>query len=254
MYRILILPLALGLLLGLAPLAPAQDDARAILDKALKAHGGADKLAQLKDKGVQQKAKGTLHHPAVGDIEFTMENAVQMPNKLKIVMQMSIGGMNITSTQVYDGEHFWLNVNGMSLDQLIDDKALAEIKEQIYLERIVGLAFLKDKGAELSPLGEGQVAGKPAVGVKVASPGHRDVNLWFDKATGLLAKIENRVVDFQTKQEKSQEKLLSEYKEVDGYRRPTKVVINQDDKKFMDVEITDVKIVDKIDDSEFTKP
>jgi len=252
MRRLLILPLAFGILLGFAPRLRAQDEARAIVDKAVKAMGGEEKLAKLRDMGATSKGKGTLH--LLGGIPFTMENAVQFPDKLKIVMDLSVNGMDITTIQVFNGEKFWLNVNGQSLDNLFDDKTLAEVKEQLYQERLVGLAFLKDKNVELSPLGEVQLDGKPVVGVKIASKGHRDVNLWFDKETGLLTKIENRVVDIQTKEEKSQEKILSDYKDVDGYLRPSKVVINQDGKKFMDVEITDVKLVDKLEDSTFAKP
>jgi hypothetical protein len=252
MRKVLFHGVVVGLLLGLATRAPAQE-AQAIIDKAIKAHGGEEKLKTLMEKGAQSKSKGKLE--LLGGVDVTVEAFIQFPdNKFKSVMQLNINGMNVTTTQVFNGDKFWLNVNGQDLSNLLDDKALAEVKEQLYLERAAVLVFLKDKSVELSPLGEGKHDGKDVVGVRVSSKGHRDVSLWFDKGSGLLTKIEHRVLDFMSKEEKSQEKVLLDYKDTDGYLRPTKVIINQDGKKFMEMDVLEAKVVDRFDDSVFAKP
>lgn len=245
--------LAFALVFALAARGQANDDARAIIDKAIKAHGGEERLAKFKDAAIESKAKGTVN--ALGNqLDFTLETYVQMPDKLKTVMHLTLNGMNYTTTQVFNGDKFFLNVNGMSLDNLLDDKAKEEVKEQLYSEGLARLAFFKDKSVELAPLGEIKVEGKDAVGIRLSSKGHRDASLYFDKTTGLLVKIENRIVDFTTKQEKMQTKILLDYKVEDGFPRPTRVIVNHDDQKLMEAEITEVKVTEKFDESVFAKP
>jgi hypothetical protein len=70
----------------------------------------------------------------------------------------------------------------------------------------------------------------------------------------LLVKIESRAMDFMTMQEVGQEMILSDYKEHEGFQSPRMLVINREGKKFLEREVTDFRIVDKIDDSVFAKP
>ena len=106
----------------------------------------------------------------------------------------------------------------------------------------------------MAPLGEVKVDGQPALGIRVSSKGHRDVNLYFDKAKGLLVKVETRDVDLLTGQEVTTEKIMSDYKEVGGLLRPSKVRVLRDGKKLMDLEMEEVKLVDKFDKEFFDKP
>jgi len=161
-------------------------------------------------------------------------------------------GQKVTQTTVFDGTNGWVNVNGMNID--LDEKLMAELKEASYLLQIGRLAGLKGKGFELSLLGESKVNDRPAVGVKVASKGHRDINLYFDKETGLVAKMEHRALDAMTMQEVTQERIILEYQDTEGQKMPKKVLVNRDGKKFMELEVTEIKFPDKIDDSEFAKP
>src|SRR5207253_1605637 len=97
--------------------------------------------------------------------------------------------------------------------------------------------FLKDKSVELSPLGEVKVNDRPAVGVRIASKGHRDLNLYFDKETGLMAKIERQALDTQTMQMVTEERIIQEYQVVDGMKVAKKVLVNRDGKKFTEAEV-----------------
>ena len=51
-----------------------------------------------------------------------------------------------------------------------------------------------------------------------------------------------------------QESLYADYKEMDGAKVPMKVTINREGKVYVESESTDVKPVDKLDDSTFGKP
>ena len=80
---------ALGLLLGLAQAARAgEDEAAAIIDKAVKAH--FPKGLDTKNQGLRSRSKGTLHVMGL-DLEFTQELAVQSPNNLPTNSRIAAG-------------------------------------------------------------------------------------------------------------------------------------------------------------------
>src|SRR5262249_18748106 len=142
--------------------------------------------------------------------------------------------------------------NGMPLD--VADKAKALLKDTAYAMQVGQLVpLVKEKGFELSSLGEVKVNGKPAVGVLVKSKGHKDISLFFDKETGLLAKTESRGADPTTGMEFTEEHIITEYQKVDGLPAPKKGVINHDGKKHAEMEIEEYKFLEKLDDSEFKK-
>jgi hypothetical protein len=235
-------------MLGLAQRTMAADEPKDIIAKALKAHGGADKLAKL--QAMQIKTKG--HLDLLGGFDFTQEMAVNLSGKLKDTMKMDIMGNAVTVITVYDGKQGWLNVNGMTMD--MPEAVLEAMKEAVYMMGLTQSTLLNDKEVQLALVGEMKVNDKPAVGVKVSSKGHKDINLYYDKETGLLAKIEHRALDFQTMQEVAEERIITEYQEVDGLKTGKKVTINRDGKKFLDAEVTEVKFTGMLDDSEFAKP
>jgi len=225
----------------------AADEAQAIIEKAIKAHGGIEKLS--KDRALQTKSKGTID--VAGGITYTQETSLQS-GKFKDVMQLSVAGMDITVTTVYDGTNAWLNANGTT--QELKDKLLEEVKEAAFTTKLGKMVFLKDKSVELSPLGEVKVQDRPAVGIKVVTKGHRDLNMYFDKESGLLAKMERQAFDAMNQKEVPEERIVLEYQEVEGLKVAKRVLINRDGKKFMEAEVLDVKFPDKLDDSEFAKP
>jgi hypothetical protein len=249
MRRFLLPTLAVSLLLvGRSP-ARAQDDVQAIIAKAIKAHGGEEKID--KHKAAQIKMKGIVH--IMGGINYTEDAAFHLPNKIKSVQRLEINGQQVTITIGYNGKEAWMNLNGMNIDQMID-KITELLKEQAYMSEVSRLTPLKDKKFELSALGEAKVEGKPALGVRVSSKGHKDVNLYFDKATGLLTKVEHRTIDPASGKELNEERVITEYKDVDGEKEVKKAVVYRDGEKYVDAEVVEIKHLDSIDDSEFNKP
>jgi hypothetical protein len=228
--------------------ATAQDEAQKLIDTAIKAQGGLEKLSKV--RAVQLKTKGTLE--VMGGLAFTQEISLSPPDRFKEVMHLEAGGKAITIITVFDGKKGWLSVAGETKE--VEGKILEELKEGAHLARVMRLVFLKDKSVELSPLGEVKVNDRPAVGVKVACKGHRDVDLFFDKGTGLVAKVVRRGVDLMTDQEITEERVITEYQEVEGQKTPKKAVVSRDGKKFLEVEVLEVKYPAAIDDSEFAKP
>jgi hypothetical protein len=249
--RSFLLPfVAICLLPGLADrIRAADDDLRAVVDKAIKAHGGEARLTKF--KAGTSKTKGTLYVQG-NKLPFTQEASVQFPNQVKSVLEIEAGGQKITITTVFNGKKGWLNIGGNTTD--MDDKLLDLVKNEMYVAEVMRLTGLKDKTYELSPLGEAKVDGKAAIGIRVASKGRPDVNIYFDKASGLMAKVEHRSMDPMSGKEFTEEKLLSDYHDADGLKSPKRVVINHDGDKFMDAEEVESKHVESLDESVFAKP
>jgi hypothetical protein len=249
MRKVLCVSAAACLVLALAGRASAQSEARGVIEKAIKATGGADKLAKLKVSKAKFKGKGTFEGVTVA---LTGEIAHQLPRQMKVEVQVEVQGQNVDLVYVVNGDKAWLRVLGETME--LKGEELADEKEALYAEHVETLVpLLKDKGFTLDPLGEIKVNGRQAVGVKVASRGHKDVNLYFDKATGRLAKAERRALN-EDKQEVTEEKFYSDYKDVDGVRVPMKVAVHHDGKAFLEMEMTEYSFLDRIDDSEFARP
>src|SRR5206468_2395540 len=156
----------------------AQDEARALLDKAIKANGGEEALRKY--KAGQFKGKGTLE--IAGGLAITQEATYLLPDKFKEVVDFEINGQKINVVSVFDGTKFSLKINGQEMK--IDDKILSELKELSHLIQVSRLVVLKDKAYELTPLGEAKVEGKAALGLRVVRQGYKDISLYFDKESG----------------------------------------------------------------------
>jgi hypothetical protein len=241
---------ALVLWLGWGLCAPAQEDeARALLARAIKAHGGPKALATL--AAVQQRGKGQVYTPL--EAPFTVEILYQFPDRSKIALEVEVKGKSYMYIRVFDGKKGWVkdftgNTNAM------DAQELAEARQLMTVEKAIGLVALADKSYQLSSLGKTKIDGREAVGLRVTKDGCRDVSLFFDSATHLLLKAEYRALDLN-KQEVTQEKLFSDYKTLPGgLKVPGKMVLLNDGKRFVEIEISETTVVERHDDSAFAKP
>jgi hypothetical protein len=244
-----LVPVVAGLLLALAPRSDAQDDPRSIIEKAIKAHGGADKLAKL--NAMEMRASGTLQLMGL-TIPFTKETAAQISGQLKEVLELDINGARTTAVTVFDRNRGWISTNGVNVD--MDDTMVREFQEAVYQMALGKLVFLNDSHFTVSPLGEIRVNDRPAAGIKVACPGHRDVRLYFDKVTGLMAKKETQTVDLKTHQEVSEETFIREFQEKDGLKTARRIEVRRDGNKILEAEVLDVRFPAKLDDDLFARP
>jgi hypothetical protein len=225
------------------------DDSKDIIAKAIKAHGGEE--VRAKQKAGQLKVKGKIE--ILGGLDFTQESSFMLPDKFKEAVDMEVMGQKVHVVTVKNGDKVEIVANGQ--DVPVDDKVKTLIKNTLYVMKVGQLtSLLKDKEFELSALGEVKVNDKPAVGVLVKSKGHQDVSLYFNKETHLLAKIEHRTVDPQTGNEITEERIITEYGKTGDVPTAKKMLINHDGNKFMEAEVLETKLLEKLDDSEFAKP
>ncbi len=231
--------------------ARADDEAKRIIAAAVKAHGGAEKLAKANAK--PSITKGKLKVFANGmEFDATLE-ASSDGKRFRQEIKLTIMGTDIEQTVVFDGKEVWIAANGKVVSTLSKKEELELIKEAMHAEKI-GNMVLDDKDLEFSIIGEDKVGDTPVVGVRVSKKGRKDVSLYFDKKTHLLKKVESRGMVYQSNQEVAQERIVDEYKDVNGVMRPGKMTVNQDGKKAVEMEFTSYETVDSLDDATFKKP
>lgn len=244
----------LGILLILVGFARSgeEKDLRAIIDKAIVATGGAKKLARF--QSLSMKAEGKIFILGGDGLPFTGEWHVDSYKQIRFGMDLSIMGQNVNVTVVVTGDKGWIKAANEVKDMTADE--LAEQKENMYAEWATSLLPLKDKAFQLSALGETKVEARAAVGVRVSKKGHRDLNLYFDKADGILLKSETMVKDVQGggNKEMNQESFYSEYKEADGVKHPSKLTIKRDGNAFLTCTFSEFRPHEKLDKSLFERP
>ncbi|HTU18731.1 MAG TPA: hypothetical protein VMG10_11775 [Gemmataceae bacterium] len=244
---------ALGVVGLLAFVIPvhADDDAklREVIARAIKVHGGMDKLTKLKANVF--KSKGKFYGLGEG-LDYTEEFAIQLPKRFRIEVHSKAGDREFTFVQIYDGNKGWNKIGDKTEE--MNKEMLAEAKEDMNAAAVSHLIFLKDKEYKLSPLGAAKVGDRPTIGIRVARKGYRDVSLFFDKEKGLLVKMETRGQDPRRGEEYTATTLYDDYKKVEGVMVAHKITIKHDGKRFVDGEMTEVKLSEKLGDSMFEKP
>ncbi|MFO0965189.1 MAG: hypothetical protein U0793_06340 [Gemmataceae bacterium] len=242
----------LSLFLVLAALGTAGDaekEAGAILDKAIKAH--FPKGIDTKNKGLRTKSAGKIHVMGV-DLDFTQQVSVQAASKFKEAIEMTFMGKTINVTTVFNGKDAWIKAGDKDIK--VTEEIMGELKDAAYVMGLMQGLFFKDKGLKFSLLGEHKFKGKASVGVNVSREGKKDVSLFFDKTTGLLSKVEIRKRDIMSGMEVQEERFILDYQDVEGRKVAKKVEVLRDGKEFLEAEVTEVQILEKLGDDEFAQP
>jgi len=239
------LRLILPLLVLPAASLPASDreDALLVIDRAIKFQGGEDGLRKAQT-GVR---KGTGNLVVGGaDIPFTDEVTFALPDKVRMAVELSKRIQIITVVNAGQG---WQRSGGAAND--LGKEHREELSEELYIWWLTTLVPLKMPGVDLSLVPGTNVAGKPATGIKVASKGHREVRMYFDKESGLLVKIvgQTKIAGILV----DKEYLYGNYKEFDGvrlYTRLTELINGQKNSELTSATYT----LRKPDDTLFAKP
>jgi hypothetical protein len=244
-----VLVLTLGCLAVRTEAGQAQEAVQVIVEKAIRAHGGQARIERSRAR--ETRNKGTFS-VAGQELPFTQDVSYEWPNRFKGVLELQTAAGPATAVTVFDGLHAWRSIQAQT--QELDGTALEEVKEETYVTQLIRLTNLRSPGLQLAPGGEATVAGRPAVAVKVSSPGHRDVTLYFDRESGLLVETQRHAVDVKTTKEYLEEKVFTDYRVTDGLPWPRRVTIYRDGQKFIDAETVSVRYLEKMDAGVFAKP
>jgi hypothetical protein len=224
--------------------APARaDDAKVneILDKAIKALGGEEKIG--KAEAMTWKAKGKITIEG-NENEFTAGATLQGLDRLHAEFEMEINGNKFKAISVLDGDKGWRKLGDQVME--MDKDSVTNEKRNAYLMAAATLvAPLKGKGFKVEAAGEEKIAGKPALGVKATGSDGKDFTLYFDKESGLPVRMVAKVIGWMG-EEYTQEINYSNHKEFEGLKRPTKVSVKRDGDPFLDEEVVEFKVLDKV--------
>src|SRR5579883_505832 len=249
MQKLIIWTGTVAFLAGSTEIVRAQDNPRTLIERAVRAHGGAEALGRVHAEKI--KFKGTMvvqgHTSSI-----LVEKTLQLPSKYKSVVEINTNGDKHTLIHVVNRDKTYVAVDGRALPAT--PETLAEMRGVLELERAQHLLpLLEDKSYQLTLAEEIKVNDRPAVGVRITGRGRKEMRLYFDKEYGLLVRAENRL-DVGKDKEIRQHFFYGDYKEIGGYKRPTKVRAYRDGTQVMEAELLDAKPLDKVDETEFAKP
>jgi hypothetical protein len=230
--------------------AADKDDAVSILDKAIKAQGGADALA--KTGQLLRKGAGTLTLFDM-DLAFTDELLVQRPDRMRFTLE--VVGADKQKTRailVLNKDKGWQENGGATAELSVP--RVNELKEEAHVQWVCMLLPLvqKDSPYQLATAKEIKIGDNAAAGVKVSLKGQPDITLYFDKDSGLLVKVERKAKEAGVDVDK--EYFFSDYKEVNGVKLPMRALEKLNGKKFIDLKVESYKLLDKVDEAQFGKP
>ena len=238
---------ALAAILFVIPARGDDKDANAIVDKAIAALGGAEKLGKL--DAFSWKAKGTITFNG-NENDFTSQVTIKGLEQYR----RESGNDQISIVVVVDGAKGWRKFGDMSSE--LEGDMLANEKRMLYLNVIpITMVAIKGKGFKYEAAGEEKVGDKPAVILKVTGPDGKDFTLSLDRESGLPVKVvAKNMLGFQPGQEYTSETTYANYKDLGGIKKATKVEVKRDGEAFQSWEITEFKVLDKVDAETFAEP
>jgi hypothetical protein len=222
-----------------------EQTAKAILDKAIKAMGGEEKLSRIKAFTV--KGKGTVVVDG-DDLPFTYETIAKGIDQYRSTYEGMAGGEKFTGANVIDGDKGWRKRDDQ-VDKL-EGKELDQEKRNAYLDVVpVLLTLLKGKGFKL----DSAESDSSTTGIRVTGPEGKEFTIRFDKDSSLPIRLSGEAVDDQG-DEFTQETTFEGYKEFDGIKVATKAIIKKDGERFVEIEELEFKAIDEVKPDSFAEP
>jgi hypothetical protein len=231
-------------------------EARRIIERGVQALGGEENLSRYKALNY----KGKVESRRDGRPEArTCECVLRYPDRCRMTIEVLDGhDKGLVFITAFDQGHGWYGFASApdrkpaSIFDL-DESQIDAWKGILHREAVSTLTpLLKDKPFTLSLGTDTRVGRREVHGVVVSHRGHPDVNLFFDAKSGLLLKYETRArIDGK---EKTLGYVLSDYKDVEGTRRPHRIVTHEDGRETAILEVVEYKALEDVDDREFARP
>jgi hypothetical protein len=224
-----------------------------LLDKAMKAHGGAGNAAKLDEISFKGKAK--VAEGGMG-VEFSFEASMSKLDRARLALTINAGGQNNMATLVVNGAKMWARDS-------VRDKTEEAPAEVVTLMQSVFLALRAaatpaslgaNKDLQFSHGGEAKVGGVDAVVLRIGRKDQPDIAMYYDKKTGLPLKSEVQLKEPNQAMEKQYAFQFNDFKEVDGVKHFGRIKISRDGKDEIEIELSDFKVGEKFEANTFDKP
>jgi serine/threonine protein kinase len=229
------------------PPPPARVDAQSVLNRAIEALGGAQRLGSI--KAVTWTARRTRQN---SDFSSNSVTTMQGIDQMRIEGQSGVNNDGRKFLTVLNSDKGWRK---QSSTWEMSPEELSYYKRTAYLEWIpILLTPLRSNRFQVALAGEENIGGRPAVALKITPPDGKEYTLYFDKNDGLPVKQVATVRGIRGNQESVHETTFAEYKDFDGIKKATKLEVKQGERIQWNVEITEFKVLREVDLKTFEKP
>jgi len=228
----------------IVPLTAGAQTADEIVNKALIARGGVEKIKTVKSERVSGRISFT------GGMEGTFVLELKRPGKMRL--EIDLAGQK--AIRVYDGKSAGWMINPFAENkdaQPMSEEDLRGISEESDFDG--PLVDYKAKGSRIELIGKEQFDDKPVYRLQLTNK-NGDVRFYvFDASTYVLLKWEGiRKIDDK---EFPWESLFSDYRDVQGLKYPFQIDQGSPGTEIKQNLVTEKIVIDpQIDDSRFGKP
>jgi hypothetical protein len=250
------LPLVLALFLVLRSCGPAaaqpqqDEEALAVLRKAVQAHGGAG-IERLRVATVSYTMQGRFPMLFAGELDVAVDETYQLPRQIKKVIQGKVAGRDMALAWAINPTSCWHWEKGGRVEvveQTLDVEST--YRPFLIIEQLANYALLD------WPTPPGTADHDPDLIALIGRSNATGTELTFSfsKTTGLLAEVASWRTMPQTPGEVYHKTQLADYEEIDGLRLPMRQTVFQDGKQLTMLRVNHVGFFERFDDSEFAPP
>ena len=213
--------------------ARATDDPRTVVARAIKALGGEAALSKASAFTYRMKIALFIQgKEGKATARVTMDNF----RRYRQDFRSEVGGNKVTGVLMLSGHKGSRSINFKSTN--LNREGVDNLRHIAELT-MTSINVMPIRDYRLQSIDEEDVGGRPAVGLKVHPPDHKEFNIYFDKASGLPVKLTGRVVGFNNN-ESTQEWTFSDYRVIGGIRKAMKIEIKRDGEPFQKIEVIDL--------------
>lgn len=220
--------------------------ARKIIDQAIEAAGGRKSLKRYENPFYMKRQGKALG--GTGWEDFTIKVTTWLPEKISIEQESTVNGKKRQLGSRFNGEKGWQIGYSRGLATEMNSAQIQLKRATLYFDWVNTLLPLDDAEFRLTALDEIMLDGRAAVGVKVSRMNQMDVKLYFDKEAKTLVK---QVIDYNGR---LSERTYDDFAELDGLVYSKKLVQHVSGKVVTEMETTEFKFLDEVDEELFEEP
>lgn len=187
------------------------------------------------------KARGSVFQRGK-EIQRDEETWIKLPNKLKATLKSP----GFEAVLFYNGSQVWLQLGGQVRD--ITAQYLANMRESIEFDPLLVLWSIAQANYKFEVIGQEQVDGKDTQILRVTNDQGKFADFYFDVKQLVPLKI------VQAEDGKQVEKLLRDYRQVEGFWYPFSQKTLVDKELANSLEILEFKVNTGVGDEQFEKP
>lgn len=229
----------------------AAEDARAVLEGAIQAHGGAARLERTTRGRLQGKVEGRMNN---ADCKAEWKETFDLPGRYRRTIDGSFNAEPYHMEYAVTGTRGWIR-EGKKLPREFAVPEPLPVAQHWHAI-LADLLMLRDKRFQLTTLPDETKDGRTFAGIRAVSTQGR-ADFYFDKATRLLAHVNSPLMNvaiLQPKQETMAERSFDDYHDIKGVLYPMKFRTTSGKANSLTITLSSVEFLDKIDASVFDKP